>query len=602
MTTSTKKASADSLTPMMRQYMEIKQRNPDTVLLYRMGDFYEMFNEDAQIAAKVLGLTLTSRNHGGTEATPLAGFPHHAVERYAHRLVKAGYRIAVCEQTEDPKAAKGLVKRDVTEVITAGTAMEGSFIDERSNNYIVAIVAEGACAGMGVCDLSTGDFSVEELRTERLDEELMRLDPAEVVVAGGVDQPAIEDVLSRHPTIVITRLDGWKFTSEHATEALTKHFGVASLAGMGLEGTTLGIAASGALLMYLKEQKRSDLRHITTLRPRALGEYAELDPSSIRNLELLKPLHSDESGGTLLSAIDRSSSAMGARLLKRWITHPLLDIKAIRERLDGVEWLRSDVFVRREVELFLHGIADIERLIGRVTLERANGRDLISLRRSLALFPRIIKTLTSSSPPPIATRIATLLEGFGELAQRIGAVLVDDPPLSVREGGLVRKGYSSDLDELIGASTHGKQWIAGLQQSERDRTGIASLKVGYNKVFGYYIEVSKANLETVPEDYIRKQTLVNGERFITPGLKEMEEKILGAEERRAALEYEVFATLRTEVAQWCPRIQKAAEAVAVLDVLVAFARVAAEHNYVRPELDNSVEMHKIGRASCRERV
>ncbi|MBD3239318.1 MAG: DNA mismatch repair protein MutS [Chitinivibrionales bacterium] len=575
----------------MRQYMDIKGRNPGAVLLYRMGDFYEMFNEDAQVAAKVLGLTLTSRNHGGADPTPLAGFPHHAIERYANRLVKAGYRIAICEQTEDPKAAKGIVQRDVIEVISAGTAMEDTFIDERSNNYIVAVLVDGDRAGLGICDLSTGDFSVEELAAARLEEEFARLEPAEVLLPEETDVAEIDRALRSIPHAVVTRFDGWKFAVDSANEALLRHFGIASLDALGLEGYTCGIGASGALLLYLKEQKRSDLRHITALRPRTLGEYAELDPSSIRNLELLKPLHSDEVGGTLLSVLDRTGSAMGARLLKRWITHPLRSIEQIQRRLDGVAWLRKDVFVRRETELFLHGIADIERLIGRVTLERANARDLVALRRSLGLFPRIIKTLNDSTPPTIAEKIAESLQGFEPMVEDIAQTIVDDPPLSIREGGIITKGRSAKLDELVEAATNGKQWIAGLQEQEREKTGISSLKVGYNKVFGYYIEVSKANLGAVPQDYIRKQTLVNGERFVTPALKEMEEKILGAEEKRAALEYELFVELRTRVAEWCPRIQKAAEAVAVLDVLVAFARVAAERNYVRPQLDDTTDLH-----------
>jgi DNA mismatch repair protein MutS len=585
-------AKPDSLTPLMRQYQEIKSRAPDTLLLYRMGDFYELFNDDAKVAAKVLGLTLTSRNHGGSEPTPLAGFPYHAIDRYANRLVRAGHRIAICEQTEDPKLAKGLVKRDVIEVITAGTATEEAFIDQRSNNFIVGLLVDKSKAGLAVCDLSTGDFTVEEVEPAGLEEELVRIDPTEVLLPEGAeDHPAVNAVLRRMNTLVVSRCDGWKFSLDTARDTLLAHFGIVSLDALGLEGYTCGIGASGALLAYLKEQKKNDLKHITALRPRSLTEFAELDPASIRNLELLRPMHSDDSGGTLLSVLDKSGSPMGARLLRRWLTRPLRSLARIGERLDAVEWLKGDLFIRRETELFLRGMADIERLIGKVTLERANGRDLIALRRSLALFPRLFKTLSAATPPPLVREAAAALTGFEELVAAIGNALVDDPPLSIREGGLIRTGHSAELDELIQASTSGKQWIATLQAQERERTGISSLKVGYNRVFGYYIEISNAQLANVPADYIRKQTLANNERFITPPLKEMEDKILHAEERRSTLEYTLFCQLRAIVAGWCPRIQKAAEAVATLDVLTAFAAAAAERTYVRPVLDESAEMH-----------
>lgn len=595
-------AVAEPLTPLMRQYQEIKSRNPQTLLLYRMGDFYELFNDDAKIASKVLGLTLTSRSHGGTEPTPLAGFPYHALDRYANRLVKAGHRIAVCEQTEDPKLAKGLVKRDVIEIVSAGTATEDAFIDERANNFIVGVAAGEATLGIAICDLSTGDFEVEELDLAHADEEFVRLEPAEVVVADGDTDGRVAELLKRYPQAVVTRFDGWKFEYDQASESLLKHFAIASLAALGLEAHHAGICAAGALLMYLKEQKRNDLKHITGLRPRSLSEYAELDPSTIRNLELLRPMHSDETGGTLLSVLDKTGCAMGARLMRRWITHPLRSPEAIERRLEAVEWLRKDVFTRREAELLLHGMSDMERLISRITLERANARDLNALRRSLAQLPRITKTMSANAPAIVLDALSAL-QGFEPLADRIGATIVDDPPLSIREGGMIRTGNSPQLDELVDAATNGKQWIANLQQQERERTGIATLKVGYNRVFGYYIEISKSNLQSAPEDYMRKQTLTTGERFITPALKEMEEKILGAEEKRSTIEYDIFVALRTEVATWCPRIQKASEAVALLDVLVALARVAADNNYVRPQLDDTTELHIVdGRHPVIERM
>jgi DNA mismatch repair protein MutS len=587
-TKSTRKSDG-SQTPMMRQYAAIKERNPNTVLLYRMGDFYELFNDDAKIAADVLGLTLTKRNHGGSDPTPLAGFPHHALDRYANRLVRAGYKIAICEQTEDPKTAKGVVKRDVVEVITAGTATEDNFIDEKANNFILGVHAEAGLAGVAICDLSTGEFSVEEIPFNRLEEEIVRLDPAEIIIDDSSDNPAQPYLAERCRSIVLSRYDSWKFSADVAESSLRDHFRLASLEGVGLEGFSPGIGAAGALLAYLKEQKKNDLRHISALRARSISEYAELDPASIRNLELLRPLQSEDTGGTLISVLDTTSTAMGARLLKRWITHPLRQAAAINERLDCVEWLRGDIFVRGEAELHLKHIADIERLIGRITYERANARDLNGLKDSLRAFPRLIKSLSSSELPLVRETIGAL-QGFDDLADEIERTIQDNPPLSVREGNLIKPGVSEELDGIRDGAVNGKQWIARLQETERQRTGIGSLKVGYNKVFGYYIEVSKANQQAVPENYIRKQTLVNGERFITPELKEMEAKVLGAEERLSAMEYELFIALRKRAAHECVRIQQAAEMIARLDVFVSLAKVAAQYQYIRPMLNDSTDM------------
>ncbi|MBD3317107.1 MAG: DNA mismatch repair protein MutS [Chitinivibrionales bacterium] len=573
----------------MRQYMAIKRRNPDTVLLYRMGDFFELFNDDAKVAAKILGLTLTSRNHGGAESTPLAGFPHHALDRYANRLVRAGYKIAVCEQTEDPKQAKGVVKRDVVEVITAGTATEDNFIEERVNNYIMACVPDGAEVGVAISDLSTGELSVEEIPFSVLEEEVVRLEPSEILVDDRDGHPLDKLVSSQFRHVYLSRFEGWKFSADTAEQALLDHFRIASIEGVGLEGYPLGVRAAGGLLAYLKEQKKSDLRHITAITPRSLAEFAELDPATIRNLELLRPLQTDDTGGTLISVLDKTGTAMGARLLRRWITHPLRNEKEINRRLDCVEWLRKSLFVRGEVELFMRRIADIERLIGRVTFERANARDLVSLKESFHAFPSIVKTL-AETPCTLIKAITESLDGFEDLAEKIGGALVDTPPLSLREGGLIRAGVSAELDEVRDAATNGKQWIARTQESERERTGISSLKVSYNKVFGYYIEVSKANLASVPDNYIRKQTLVNAERFITPELKEMEAKVLGAEERLSTIEHQLFVELRKDIAAHCERIQAAADAIARLDVFTALARVAAEYAYSRPILKNNTDV------------
>ncbi|HEX3019076.1 MAG TPA: DNA mismatch repair protein MutS [Chitinispirillaceae bacterium] len=576
-------------TPLMRQYNEIKSRNPDTVLLYRMGDFYEMFNEDARIASRVLGLTLTSRNHGGAENTPLAGFPFHALERYANRLVRAGYKIAICEQTEDPKLAKGIVKRDVIEVITAGTATDDSFIEEKANNFIISLHYENAKVGLAVCDLSTGMFQVEEISSSEIEKEIVRIDPSEILLADIQDHPLQPLIDQNFKSVVISRYDGWKFSFENASEAIKSHFNVVSIQGLGFEGYWEGICAAGALLLYLKEQKKNDLQHITAITPCNISEYAELDPSTIRNLELLKPMQSEDVGGTLLSTLDKTSTAMGARLLKRWITHPLKNITTISERLDCVEFLKKDTFCRAEAELLLKRIADIERLISRITFERANARDLVALKNSFSVFPQIIKALGSASVNRIR-ELLVALEGFDSLLLKIESTIVDNPPLSIRDGGMIKSGVSEELDQIIDLSRNGKQWIAKLQETEREKTGISSLKVGFNKVFGYYIEVSKSNADSVPDYFIRKQTLVNGERFITPELKDMEAKVLGADEKLSSIEYEIFINLRKEISAECVRVQKAAEALGTLDVFISLGKIAAEYQYCRPVLTESGDL------------
>ncbi|MDG5815813.1 DNA mismatch repair protein MutS [Chitinispirillales bacterium ANBcel5] len=595
-------APSNDLTPLMRQYLEIKERNPDTILLYRMGDFYELFFEDAKIAANVLGLTLTSRNHGGAQSTPLAGFPYHALDRYANRLVRAGYKIAVCEQTEDPKAAKGIVKRDVVEVITAGTATEDNFIEERANNYILSLFSSEQKTGVAICDLSTGLYEVEEIDTGELEYEIVRIDPSELLLSDANDVSIPQCVAQSYKRCLISKFDSWKFSFESANEAICSHFNIASVQAMGLEGFNEGVCAAGALLSYLKEQKKSDLKHISSLKPRALSQYAELDPSTIRNLELLKPMQTDDKDTTLVSVLDRTGTAMGARLLRTWITHPLQDLNAINGRLDCVEWLKNDIYVRSETELLLKRICDLERLISRVMFERANARDLLSLAQSFDVLPSLIKVLEQSPVEQMAL-ICSKLHGFATISKLISSTIEENPPLSVKEGGIIKKGINEQLDEIRDASLNGKQWIASLQETERQRTKISSLKVGYNKVFGYYIEVSKANKELVPDNYIRKQTLVNGERFITPELKDMEAKVLGAQEKLNALEFEVFTSLRKEVSTHCERIQKAASALATLDVYVSLARIAADYAYTRPVITNDCDIIiKEGRHPVVERM
>lgn len=585
-----KAKSSDGLSPLMRQYTEIKSKNPGSLLLYRMGDFYEFFDEDAKIAAKVLGITLTARNHGAENDTLLAGFPHHALNRYANKLVKAGYKIAICEQVEDPKLAKGIVKREVVEVVTAGTATEDCYVEERVNNFIAGVYyAENIC-GLAVCDLTTGYFLIDEMERELLEHELVRVDPGEILICEDQEKFIEEFLRMSHKHIYVSKFDGWKFDHDTAAEAITKHFAVASVQGLGLEAVPHGVCAAGALIQYLKEQKKNDLKHIINIAPRLAKQFAELDPSTIRNLELFTPMQSDDTEGALINVIDETSTSMGARMLRRQLAHPLRSVVAINERLDCVEWFINNTIVRGEAEKFLKSVADLERLISRVTFERANARDICALRRSFEMFPKL-QELIDKCDLSIIRNVRADIAGFENLAKRIAATLVDAPPLSVKDGGLIREGFDQKLDDIKSASIDGKQWIAKLQETERARTGIASLKVGYNKVFGYYIEITNANKNAkMPPDYVRKQTLSTGERYVTPELKEMEDNILGAEEKLCALEYNIFVELRAEISRHCERIQRAAQAISQLDIFVSLAKVAAENSYCRPTLDDSADI------------
>lgn len=572
-------------TPLMQQYTAIKSRYPNTVLLYRMGDFYELFNEDAKIASNVLGLTLTARNHGGKDKTPLAGFPHHALDRYSARLVKAGYKIAICEQTEDPKQAKGIVKRDVIEVVTAGTSMDTNFLDERQNNFCISVLVDESRAGISIMDISTGDFSVMECGEDELINELARFSPAEVLLPDALQEGALKDRILREFKTVITGYEDWKYDPEHAEKELQDHFKVNTLEGLGIERFSISLCAAGALLAYIKEQKKTELSHIENIRIHRPENYMHLDLSTLRNLELLQTTEGETGEGTLFSVMDRTATPMGSRMQKSWIVRPLSHAEQINTRLDAVEYLIRNRAVSEKLYTILKGIVDIERVVGRIGTERVTPRDCMALSRSLSAFPEIDKLLNNADKPPFDA-IREGLKGFEDLEHTICSALVDEPPISVREGNIIRAGYNSELDDLINGNREGREWIAGLQPRERERTGINTLKVGYNKVFGYYIEVTRANIEMVPEDYIRKQTLVNGERFITPELKEWEARILGAEEKINELEYRLFSELRISAKEWCGRLLRAAEKIAELDVYCAFAKTAEQMKYVRPAVDN----------------
>ena len=568
----------------MSQYNAVKAQHRDAVVFFRMGDFYEMFNEDARIGSEVLGITLTSRGHGKAGDVPLAGFPHHALDGYLAKMIKAGYRVAICEQVEDPKLAKGIVKREVLRVISPGTVMAESLLESKRNNYLSAVdIHDGRC-GLASADVSTGEFIVTECDLEKLVEEVQSIGPSEILVSGEKIEEIGKHIRSGGTVPIITKQDGWVFSRDLGLEILTKHFGTASLKGFGCEDLDIGISAAGAVLNYLQETQKTELTHIRRLTLYSEADFMHLDRATRRNLEISTSLMEESREGTLLFIIDRTRTPMGGRTFAAWLSRPLNNLAPIRERLNAVEELFADKPARLGLAKLLKGIGDLERLITKVVTQRASPRDLIGLSRTLSLLPDV-KSSISEMKSDLLTSIREGLQPCPEVTERIGRALVDDPPAIFTEGGIIREGYSEALDELRETAFSGKDWIARLQKTERERTRIPSLKVGFNKVFGYYIEVTKPHLSKIPDDYIRKQTLVNAERFVTSGLKEMEEKILKAEERMAALEYDLFNELRVFVADFSEPIQQDGKQVGHLDCLLSFADVADECRYVKPVVD-----------------
>ncbi|HBE73499.1 MAG TPA: DNA mismatch repair protein MutS [candidate division Zixibacteria bacterium] len=568
----------EKMTPMITQYHRIKGENPGAMLLFRVGDFYETFFEDAATASRVLGIALTSRNHGKGKSVPLAGIPHHALERYVVRLIKAGHKVAICDQVEDPKLAKGIVRREVTEVITAGTALRPSLLDEKRENLLAAANCDGGRCGLAFCDLSTGALRVTEIPLAELSDELARNGPSELLVP--IEQRKALD--PRLGGATVTGRDDGQFDGRRAGRVLTEHFQVASLDGFGCQDMPLALGAAGAVIEYLRENQKSVVPHIARVAPYRLGGQMLLDRATIRNLGLLPETGQDQP--TLLSVLDRTRTAMGARLLRRWLAAPLLDTGQIELRLDALQDLKDNPERHDGLAGKLGSVQDIERLLSRIVCQRAGPRDLVGLASSLKIIPSFKALL------PQAGLWAGLWEGlrdFGPLADLIDKAIEPDPPPGWSQGGFIRPGYSPDLDELRELARGDKTWVAGLQQKERERTGISSLKVGFNSVFGYYIEISKPNLGSAPADYLRRQTLANAERFITPELKEREDRILGAEEKVRQMEAFLFAGVRDRVAEWGPRIKQAAEAVAAVDAVQSLARASASGRYVRPVVDRA---------------
>jgi DNA mismatch repair protein MutS len=573
-----------SLTPMMQQYRELKARDPDALLLFRMGDFYEMFGEDAERASALLGLALTSRDKG-PDALPMAGFPHPALESYLAKLVEAGQRAAVCEQVEDPKLAKGLVKREVVRVVTPGTLTDDGLLDPKSANYLAAVVEAGGKLGLAWVDLSTGKFALAGVsRTEFLDE-IARLAPAETLISElSIDTPWVR-ALRGQPTGSITSRPSWDFQAEQARNALFDHFRTTTLAGFGVDDHAVEVQAAGALVAYLRETQKGSIRHITRLVPYRRGETLALDEMTRRSLELTRTLREAKREGSLLQVIDRTVTPMGARLLAEWLTAPLTQPVAIAERHDAVAELVRDPALRGDLRQALGEAHDLERLAARVGTGRATPRDLVALARTLALLPRIKARLTARTAQRLRD-LEAALELCPEVRSEIDAALVDAPPLALKEGGLIKDGYHPELDELRAIARGGKSWIARYQAEQARRTGIPGLKVGFNQVFGYYIEISHAQAQKtpVPADFIRKQTVKNAERYITPELKEYESKVRDAEDHACALEYELFVTLRDRVAAEAPRLIQAGGVLAQADVLSALAELAARQGYCRPEM------------------
>ncbi|MFQ5570875.1 MAG: DNA mismatch repair protein MutS [Rhodothermales bacterium] len=586
-----KKKSSSGHTPLMRQYYKIKGRHPNAILLFRMGDFYETFDEDAKTVSTILGITLTKRANGQARDVPLAGFPHHALDNYLPKLVQAGLRVAICEQLEDPKFARKIVKRDVVEVVTPGVSFHDQLLSPKRANYLAAIHwgterREKEWVGFAFIDASTGEFSATEVHASKLEELLQTIAPTEVLI----DKRRRDTLQSiRRQDFVVTTQEDWVFGYDFAYETLLRHFKTHSLKGFGVEDLSLGLVAAGAALYYLSETQKGKLPHIHRITRYASDDYMALDPQTKRNLELVASMRDGGQEGTLVHILDETLSPMGGRLLRKWLVRPLRNVENINKRLDAVEALFAARRLRENLRNELREIGDLERLAAKVCTGRASPRDLIHLKLSLKQIP-LLKALLQDEPCDTLRRLADNMTLCTPVVERIEEALVDEPPASIQDGGLFREGYHAELDTLRTLARSGKDWVARMQQKEVERTGIASLKVGFNKVFGYYLEITNAHKDKVPDDYIRKQTLVNSERYITPELKEYEEKILSAEEKIGSLEAELFNELRMVVAEETTALQLNASLLAMLDCFCSLAEVADKSGYRRPEVHEGVEL------------
>ena len=586
-----------ALSPMMQEYVKTKEQYKDCILFYRLGDFYEMFFQDALTVTKELELTLTGKDCGLEERAPMCGVPFHAAEAYINRLIEKGYKVAICEQVEDPKKAKGLVKREVIRVVTPGTTLDAASLDESRNNYLMSVVATEGRFGCAIADITTGDcFLTEVDKPQKLLDEINKFVPAEIICndaffMSGVDTEDLKNRLG----ICVFPLDAWYFDDGLCKRTLMEHFHVNALEGLGIQDYDSGVIASGALFLYLQETQKSALSHMAGIRPYAAEKFMLIDSSSRRNLELVETLREKNKRGSLLWVLDKTKTAMGARTLRSYVEQPLIDAEKINERLEALEELNQSPMLRDEIREYLNPVYDLERLISRISYQSANPRDLIAFYSSLEMLPyirQIIKDFNS----PLLTKICEDMDPLEDIAQLIRSAIVEEPPLAQKDGGIIREGYNSDVDKFRRSRTDGKKWLTELEARERERTGIKNLKIKYNRVFGYSLEVTNSFKDLVPENYIRKQTLTNAERYITQELKDLEDMILGAEDKLYALEYELFCNVRDKVGAEVVRIQKTAKAVAALDVFASLALVAQRNNFVRPKInENGVLDIKNGR-------
>ena len=582
------RASADTIkmSPMMQEYCKTKEEYKDCILFYRLGDFYEMFFDDALLVSKELELTLTGKDCGLEERAPMCGIPFHAADTYINRLIERGHKVAICEQVEDPKKAKGLVKRAVIRVVTPGTTLDATSLDESKNNYLMSIVSIADRFGCAIADITTGDcFLTEVPNSQKLVDEINKFSPAEIICNDSFFMSGVDtDDLKERLGICIFSLDAWYFDDDTCRKELREHFHVTNLEGLGISDYDSGIIAAGALFLYLKETQKTALSQMTTIRPYTADRYMLIDSSSRRNLELVETLREKQKRGSLLWVLDKTKTAMGARTLRSFVEQPLIDAEEINRRLEALEELNEKPMLRDEIREYLNPVYDLERLVSRISFKSANPRDMVAFASSLEMIP-YIKQVLKDFQAPILKEIYEDMDSLEDITDLIKRAIVDEPPLAQKDGGIIREGFNEDVDKFRSARTDGKKWLTELETKERERTGIKSLKIKYNRVFGYALEVTNTFKELVPENYIRKQTLANAERYITEELKNLENMILGAEDKLYALEYELFSNVRDKVGQEVIRIQRTAKAIAGLDVFASLALVAERNHYVRPKVN-----------------
>ena len=575
-----------SITPMMQQYLETKKQYKDCIIFYRLGDFYEMFFEDAITASKELEITLTGKNCGLEERAPMCGVPYHAVDSYLNKLVTRGSKVAIVEQVEDPATAKGIVKREVVRIVTPGTNLNTSALDETKNNYLMSIVCVENCFGIAIVDITTGDFFVTEVENNRaLLDEIYKFMPSEIICNDAFLLTGIDiDDLKNRLNITLFQLESWYFDDDMCKKALTDHFKVYDLSALGIDNYDVGTNAAGALMQYLTETQKNSLSHLTQIIPYSTNKFMILDTSTRRNLELCETLREKQKRGSLLWVLDKTKTAMGARMLRSYIEQPLIDKESIIKRQKAIEELNKSLITRDELREYLSPIYDLERLISKVAYKSANPRDLIALLNSLKMLPHI-KTVIQDFKSPLFKEITEELDVLDDITSLIDNSINEDPPINIKEGGIIKEGYNEEVDRLRKAKTEGKTWLAELETKEKEKTGIKGLKIKYNKVFGYYLDVTNSYKDLVPDYYVRKQTLTNSERYTTDELKQLEDVILGAEDKLFSLEYNIFSEIRDEISSQVVRIQTTAKALAKIDVFASLAYVAEHNNYVKPNIN-----------------